>query len=133
MERFSEGVPRDPSSNIRPFSPLDPAERKPGEEILPGNRGGLQLQREPAGWRRMTRLELTAVVAVPALILLGIALGESQVSPPVAVVSISCLILALVARAFSGVAVRLIKQGVRRDAAPSGADTALTPKTAFRP
>ena len=111
-------VPGDPASNIRPFFPLDPAERKPREDNLFSDRGGLAFQREPAGWRRMTRVELAAVVAVPALILLGIALGQSQASPPMVVVSISCLVLALVALAFSGVAVRLIKQRVRRDDTP---------------
>ena len=90
------------SSTVRPFIPLDPDERRPREEMLAGDRGGVQLQRQPAGWRKLTRAELAATIAAPALILLGIALGESGAPAPVTVISISLLILALAAFALSG-------------------------------
>jgi hypothetical protein len=90
------------SSTVRPFAPLDPDERRPREDRLAGDRGGLQLQRQPAGWRKLTRAELAATIAVPALILLGIALGESGVPAPVSVISIALLILALAAFALWG-------------------------------
>jgi hypothetical protein len=90
------------SSTVRPFAPLDPDERRPRQEILDEDRGGLQLQRQPAGWRKLSRAELVATIAAPALILLGIALGESGAPAPVTVISIALLILALVAFALSG-------------------------------
>lgn len=90
------------SQSIRPLSRLDPDERLPREESLAPERGGLQLQREPTGWRRLNRAELAAVVAVPALVVLGVALGRSGAPPVVGVMCIALLILALVAFAVSG-------------------------------
>ena len=91
------------SQNIRPLSPLDPAEDLRREEILARDRGGLQLQRQPgSGWRKLRRAELATVMAIPALVVLGIVLGESGAPPAVAVTSISLLILALAAFAISG-------------------------------
>ncbi|HEX9096908.1 MAG TPA: hypothetical protein VF990_12495 [Candidatus Dormibacteraeota bacterium] len=89
-------------STVRPLAPLDPEERRPREEMLAGDRGGLQFQRQPAGWRKLTRAELAATIAAPALILLGIALGESGAPAPVTVISIALLVLALAAFALSG-------------------------------
>ena len=69
----------------------------------PPDRGGLQLQRQPgSGWRTLTRAELAAVVAVPALIVLGILLGAAGAPPAVVVSSIGVLICALAAFAVSG-------------------------------
>jgi hypothetical protein len=90
------------NQSIRPFPPLDPGERLPRQEMLSQDRGGLQLQREPAGWRKITRAELAAVVALPAVILVGVALGTSGASAPVAFISIGALILGLAAFALSG-------------------------------
>ena len=85
------------------FRPLDPSERLPREEIPASDRGGLELQRRPgSAWRKLTRAELAAVVGIPALVVLGIALGTSGAPMPVAVVSIAVLVLALAAFAFSG-------------------------------
>jgi hypothetical protein len=85
-----------------PFFQLEAAERLPRQEVLARGRGGLQLQRNPEGWRKLTRAELVAVVAVPSLILVGLALGESGAPVPVAVISIGLLVLSLVAFAFIG-------------------------------
>jgi hypothetical protein len=90
------------SPSVRPFAALDPDERRPREEMLAGERGGVQLQRQPAGWRKLTHAELAATIAIPALILLGIALGESGAPAPVAVISIALLILALAGFALRG-------------------------------
>ena len=91
------------SQRIRSFSPLDPAERLPRDEILAGDRGGLQLQRLPgSSWRKLTRVELAAAVGFPALLVLGIVLGTSGAPTSVAVGSIALLVLALAAFAFSG-------------------------------
>ena len=90
------------SPSLRPFFQLEAAERPPREELLGQGRGGLQLQRNPEGWRKLTRAEMAAAVAVPSLILLGIALGESGAPVPVAVISIVLLVLSLIAFAFSG-------------------------------
>lgn len=90
------------SSSTPPFFELEAAERLPREEIRAQGRGGLQLQRNPEGWRKLTRAELAAAVALPSLILLGIALGESAAPLPVAAISVGLLVLSLIAFAFSG-------------------------------
>ena len=91
------------SQRIRPFSPLDPAERLPLDEVLVGDRGGLQLQRRPgSAWRKLTRAELAAAVGFPALVVLGIALGSSGAPTPVVAASIAVLALALATFAVSG-------------------------------
>ena len=91
------------SQSIRPLSPLDPAEDLRREEIMARDRGGLQLQRQPGSrWRQLTRAQLAAVMALPALIVLGIVLGASGAPPAVAVISISLLIFALAAFVVSG-------------------------------
>ena len=83
---------------IRPLSPIEPAEELRREEILAGDRGGLQLQRQPgSGWRNLTRGELAAVVVLPALIMLGIVLGASSVPPAVIAVSVGLTIFGLAA------------------------------------
>ena len=82
------------------FRPLDPAERLPREEIPARDRGGLKLNGLNSGWapeRKLSRAELAAVVGIPALLVLGIALGASGASIPVVVVSIALLVLALAA------------------------------------
>ena len=89
-------------SSLRPFFPLEAEERVPREEVLAHSRGGLQLQRNPHGWRKLTRAELAAAVAMPSLILLGIVLGESGAPLPVAAISVGLLVLLLVAFAVSG-------------------------------
>ena len=89
--------------SIRPLSPLDPAEDLRREDILAGDRGEIQLQRQPgSSWRRLTPAELAAVMAIPALVALGIVLGESGAPPAVALISISLLIVALAAFAVAG-------------------------------
>lgn len=87
---------------MRPFPPLDDSERQPREEMVAPDRGGLQLQRDPSGMRKMTRLELAVSVAIPAGVLLGIVLGQSGAPLPLAIISIALLILALGAFALSG-------------------------------
>ena len=92
------------SSSIHPFSPLDPADCVPQEEISAAGRGGLQLQRQGSVLRKMTRAEVAAVVGLPALLVLGIILGASDAPMPVVVVSVALAVLALAAFAFSGAA-----------------------------
>ena len=100
-ERDLSGVEGSPS--IHPLSAVDPAERMPREEIVARGRGGLQLQRGPgSNWRKLNRAELAAVVGLPALVVLGIALGAAGAPVPVVVVSGSVLVLALAAFALSG-------------------------------
>lgn len=90
------------SGGIHPLSPLDPGERRSREGFQAGDRGGLQLQRQPgSAWRKLTRAELGAVAGFPALVVLGIILGASGVPIPVVVVSIAILVLALAAFVFS--------------------------------
>jgi hypothetical protein len=89
--------------SIHPLSLLDPAEVYQREEVPARDRGGLQLQRQPgSGWRKLTHAELAAVVAMPALIVLGILLGTSGAPPAVVVSSIGVLICGLAAFAVSG-------------------------------
>ena len=90
------------SPGDHPLSPLDPEEGLTREEVLARGRGGLQLQRQPSGWRKMTHAELTAAVAVPALILLGVALGQTGAPLPIVVISVAMLIVGLAAFALSG-------------------------------
>jgi hypothetical protein len=86
---------------VRPLDPLDPAERLPREALRRGW-GGLQFRTMEGPWRRLRRPEVVAAIAVPSLILLGVAVGESHVPWPVGIAAFAVLIAALVGFALSG-------------------------------
>ena len=85
----------------QPFHPLDADERLPREDLRPG-RGGLSFRTINAAWRRLSGTEIAAVVAIPALVVLGVVVGEFHVPFPVAVAAFALLFLALAVLALSG-------------------------------
>jgi hypothetical protein len=83
------------------FAPLDPDERVPRER-QPENRFGLQLYRVDVDHRRLSRLELTGAVVLPALFLLLAVLGHAQASGALTLGAALLLLTGLAAFAFSG-------------------------------
>jgi len=86
---------------VRSFHPLDADERTPREDLRE-TRGGLSFRTMDGAWRGLSRAEIAAAIAIPALVLLGVAVGESGTSFPVGAAAFVILIGALAALAISG-------------------------------
>jgi hypothetical protein len=84
---------------VRPFHPL--ADERLPREALRGGRGGLEFRTMEGSWRRLTRRELAAAAAIPSLVLLGIAVGESRMPWPLGAASFAFLLAGLGALALS--------------------------------
>jgi hypothetical protein len=87
--------------DVGAFPPLDPGER-PTHEAPPEARGGIQFYRVNTDHRRLSRAELAAILAFPALFLLLAILGHANVGTPLTVGAVLLLLLGLVVFALSG-------------------------------
>src|ERR1700674_1608962 len=87
--------------DVSAFPPLDPGERPP-HEAPPEARGGIQFYRVNTDHRRLSRIELAAMLAFPALFLLLFILGHANLGTALSVGAVLLLLLGLVVFAFAG-------------------------------
>jgi hypothetical protein len=87
--------------DVHAFPPLDPGESPP-HEPSPEERGGIQFYRVNTDHRRLSRIELAAMLALPALFLLLAILGHANLGTAPSAGAVFLLVLGLVVFAFSG-------------------------------
>src|ERR1700674_5207718 len=87
--------------DVSAFPPRDPGESPP-HEPPPEERGGIQFYRVNTDHRRLSRIELAAVLAFPALFLLLLFLGHANLGTAPSVGAVLLFLLGLVVFAYSG-------------------------------